>query len=102
MYKCKTVFFPNEILISFSPQHEFLTGVSTADATNNLTEQLFKDINSKNRIPCVFFELRKDFDTVKHTILLRKLEEIGIRQLSLEKFRNYLINRQQFARLNDI
>ena len=66
----------------------------------NLTEKLFKDLNSKNHILSVFVDLRKAFDTVNHQILLRKLEEIGIRGLSLDFFRNYLTNRQQFVRLN--
>ena len=39
--------------------------------------------------------------TVNHLILLRNLEELGIRGVRLEFFRNYLANRQQFVRLND-
>ena len=68
----------------------------------NLTEQLFNDLNDKNHILGVFVDLRKAFDTVNHLILLRKLEEIGIRGVSLEFFRSYLSNRQQFVHLNGI
>ena len=81
-------------------QYGFLRGVSTADAIINLTEQLFKDLKSKNHILSVFLDLRKAFDTVNHLRLLRKLEEIGIRGVSLDFFRNYLENCQQFVRLN--
>ena len=66
----------------------------------NLTEQLFNDLNSKNHILSVFVDVRKVFDTVNHLILLRKLEELVIRGVSLEFFKNYLANREQFVRLN--
>lgn len=41
----------------------------------------------------VFLDLKKAFDTVDFSILLRKLEYIGIRNKSLDLFKSYLNNR---------
>ena len=47
-------------------------------------------------------DLSKAFDTVSHRILLERLENIGIRGVSLQLFKTYLSNRSQQVRLGDI
>ena len=41
------------------------------------------------------------FDTVDHTILLKKLEIYGITGESLARFRSYLTNRKQYICINN-
>ena len=64
---------------------------------NFVTEAL----NNKETAIAIFCDLRKAFDTVNHSILLRKLHKIGIRGVALEWFKNYLSGRKQFVFLND-
>ncbi|MFN9899955.1 MAG: reverse transcriptase domain-containing protein, partial [bacterium] len=45
--------------------------------------------------------MKKAFDTVNHSVLLRKLHKIGIRGVALEWFKNYLSGRKQFVFLNE-
>jgi hypothetical protein len=54
-------------------------------------------LNKKESAFEIFFDLRKAFDTVNHSILLRKLHKIGIRGVALEWFKNYLSGRKQFC-----
>lgn len=55
-------------------------------------------------MPCcaLFLDLAKAFDTVQHTLLLKKLEIYGIRGLPLNLFVNYLKNRQQKVVLGNV
>jgi hypothetical protein len=48
----------------------------------------------------VFFDLKKAFDVCSHTILLKKLRNIGIIGIELEWFSSYLKNRKQCVDIN--
>ena len=47
-----------------------------------------------------FLDLKKAFDTVNHSILISKLYKHGIRGNSLQWFKSYLANRQQFVQIH--
>lgn len=44
---------------------------------------------------------KKAFDTCNHSILLKKLSKLGIKNIELEWFRSYLTNRQQFVTIEN-
>ena len=75
--------FLTKLKLFSTSQYWFPREVSTADTMINLTEQLFNDLNGRNQILSVFVDLQKAFGTVNNLILLIKLEEIGIRGVSL-------------------
>ena len=44
-------------------------------------------------------DLKRDFDTLYHDILLNKLQYYGISDTKLKLFNNYVSNRKQFVQL---
>ena len=49
----------------------------------------------------VFIYLSKAFDTVNHSIILKKLEIYGIHEKNLEWFESYLRNRKQYIQIDE-
>ena len=92
--------FLNKFKLITKSQFGFLKQFSTNGALNHLTEFLYKGLISREHISCIFVDLRKAFDTVNHSIVLSKLEQIGVRGLTLELFRSYLSHRNQYVILN--
>ena len=86
--------------IIYEHQYGFQAKKSTLHPMIHLLNYLGQAKNEKLITIGVFCDLAKCFDTISHSILLRKLEKIGIQGLELEWFKNYLNNRNQFVYTN--
>ena len=88
----------------FTPnQYGFLKGKSTQDALLHLTENIYDCFNGRDGSFCIniFVDFHKCFDTIDHTILIRKLELYGITGNLLTLVNNYLSNRSQSVRIQN-
>ena len=78
-------------------QYGFRRGHSTYMAILDMVENIRQAWEDGEHCLGVFIDFRKAFDTVDHSILLGKLEHLGIRGLPLELMRSYLSNRKQYV-----
>lgn len=95
----------NSRLKKFLLQHEILSqnqfgfqeDKSTADAVLKLTDEINSSIKKKETCCTILLDLAKAFDTVDHTVLIRKLDALGIRGPLNNWFKSYLSNRKQIV-----
>ena len=90
----------NKIL--YDNQYGFRPKHSTIDEVSKFTADIVSSLESNMITYAVFLDLSKDFDTIDHDILLRKLHFYGVRSVALELFRNYLSGRSQYVSYYDI
>ena len=83
-------------------QYGFIPGRSTTDAVYGLVMDLYNGLNKGMPSAVVFLDLRKAFDTVKHSILEMKLFNYGVSGNTLEWIQCYLRERQQCTEANGI
>ena len=83
-------------------QFGFTKNKSTQDAIINLTEFMYNTLNSKEISFHIFVDYRKAFDTINRSILFSKLEKYGIRGLPLDLIKNYLSDRKQIVKHNNV
>ncbi len=88
--------------VIYSKQFGFRRRHSTVHALNTAITQIVNGLNRNDVVFGVFLDFSKAFDTVKHNILLHKLEHYGIRGKSLDLLNSYLTNRKQSVFNGDI
>lgn len=94
-FLAETEFFAKE-------QCGFGPNLATEDAITNLLKYFYSNINNKNLILSIYFDLSKAFDTIDHSILLLKLKHFGITGSCLKLLNNYLSYRMQYCMVNGI
>ena len=86
----------------YQNQFGFRQGHSTKYALISLTENIRKALDKGQFAAGIFIDLQKAFDTVEHSILLRKLDHYGIRGVANNLFKSYLSNRHHTAIINNV
>ena len=74
-------------------QYGFRKDHSCTNAVSELLSGIVKGIDKNEKTVAVFLDLSKAFDTLKHDILLKKMELYGIRGTALDWFESYLKDR---------
>ena len=92
-------FVENNLL--YDSQYGFRKYHSTEFAALEFTDKIISNLDQGKLPIATFLDLSKAFDTIDHSILIHKLEYYGIRGTSLNWFKSYLSNRQQYVQFND-
>ena len=64
-------------------------------------EQLLRNKENGLSTVLVFLDLKKSFDSVNHSILIKKLNHSGIREQALQLLSSYLADRKQYVQIDD-
>ena len=94
--------FLNKHHILSDHQYGFQAKRSTQQTIIELVDKITSAIEKNEYTIGIFLDLSKAFDTVDHEILISKLEHYGTRGTLLSWFKNYLINRQQMVKYNNV
>lgn len=92
--------FLNSINFLYDKQYGFRPKSNTLSATVDLVTDIKINIDKKKIALGVFIDLKKAFDTVSHTLLLRKLKDIGVTDTALKIFASYLCSRSQRVKID--
>jgi hypothetical protein len=91
-----------EFAIINPAQFGFINKSSTLSACSQLIYNIQIHRDGGEFVSCIFVDLRKAFDCVNHSILLRKLRCAGIGEKNYEMFASYLNDRKQFIEMNSL
>jgi Skp family chaperone for outer membrane proteins len=88
----------NKILYKY--QFGFRKGRSTDLALHAMVDKYYEAIERNEFMVGTFIDLSRAFDSISHTILLRKLKYYGIRGIAHDWIKDYLTNRKQYVIYN--
>ena len=93
-------FEKNKLL--FGSQYGYRQKHSTEMACLELVDRITNHLDRGETPFCFFLDLSKAFDTLDHTILLKKLKYYGVQGTTLNWFHSYLSDRVQFVDIDGI
>ena len=99
VYK-QTYQFLQKFGILYKSQYGFRSSHSCENAITELVGHITKSREVKKHTVALFLDLSKAFDTLEHSVLLRKLEIYGIRGPLLDWYKSYLTQRKLMAKCN--
>ena len=100
MYNCLQKYLKVQDIL-YDKQFGFQSGHSTDHTIAQLVDQIYEAFEKNEYTLDVFIDLFEAFDTVDHSILLRKLELYGIADRNYAWIKSYLSNRLQYIQVDE-
>ena len=86
----------------YRSQHAYRKAHSTTTALVEITEFLHAELENKNLPAIIATDLSKAFDSVSHSLLLRKMQELGLHKVCTAWIGSYLTDRTQATKFSSI
>ena len=90
-------YFEKNCLIS-ALQHAYQKNKGTVTCLFELLNDVYELIDEKYKVALVSLDLSKAFDTINHTLLLKKLKSFNLTSDSVDYIQSYLSNRTQVSK----
>ena len=84
----------------YNNQYGFRRGRSTSQAIFDVLKNLYEKWNNRMYTGCIFVDFSKAFETINHSILIKKLNLYGFDNPSLKLMENYIKTRTQVTNVN--
>ena len=78
--------------LSFTKKSEFKSCLSSEQAIAALLLKINGSLNNSNYVWCIFYNIKKAFDTLNRSIFFEKWKNSGIREKALDLIKSYLRN----------
>ena len=96
-------------LTKYFEKHDLITGLQhayrkyhgTVTCLFELLNEIYHQIDNKNKVAIVSLDLSKAFDTINHELLLKKLRSFNLSSESIDFLHSYLSNRKQVTKFDD-
>ena len=98
IYKCLHSFLELSGTL-FNSQYGFQMKRTCKQAILELMGNLLQGCNNHLHSLCIFLDLSNAFDTLNHSVLLKKLEKYGVHGLTNDWFKSYLNNCSLIAKI---
>lgn len=95
----KLLNFTHKFNILNNSQYGFIRGKGTPDAITNFVTHVYQCFEKKMYVMGIFFDMSKAFDMVNHKLLIKKLNEYGIRGNVQKWLKSYLEERKQIIHM---
>ena len=86
----------------YKNQFGFRENMSVAHAVVKFQNFIAKNLNNDKAVLAILLDVQKAFDSINRNILYEKLENAGVRGITLEWFRSYLTGRKQITVVNGV
>ncbi|KAL4136144.1 hypothetical protein QTP88_007708 [Uroleucon formosanum] len=95
-----TRLFNNCLILRFFGKKGFRSNMSTTNPLSKTSNFIHNNLDKKIKVPGIFLDFKKAFDSVNHNLLLKKLEYSGIRSNALNLIKSFISDRPQQVRIN--
>lgn len=94
-------FYSGNAILS-SQQYGFQPNKSTTLLLSRFTDDINNYLNAKKHVILVFIDYGKAFDTLRHDLLIERLDNSGVRGKLLDWCKDYLTNRSYQVKIGDM